>query len=350
MLRTTWLSALVLLFAGMPLRAQPLEDPEELEMQPDPDSAAYRWLEQRRLKCHDEQAEPIEPVELEMGGRTYRWNGPSLKLVSKDSDGIVTLGVLGAIKDFSEDTRAALDEYLAEFSRHKVDAIVLLGDIASIEYELTQVLLLCSRAGPPVLAVIGNTESRAAFNRAVLTALKARPNVINLNFVRTVDLGPAVLVSLPGYRDRRFVHTKAGCTYDKHQVRHTAELVGAAAKPVVLIAHGPPKGSGKRALDFASGAGNVGDPLLREMMDRQKVRFGVFSHILEAGGQAHDRARKPVRQDTPVKSLYLNVGSANPLRWTLNSGKVSCGQAAVVRIRGKTASYTWVRHKCTESP
>lgn len=348
MLRTTWSIALILLLAGLPLRAEPLEDPEELEMADEPDAAYYRWLEQRRLKCSDEGEPPDAPVEMELGGRRYRWGGASLELLSEDPDGILTLGVLGAVKDFSEDTRSALDAYLEEFRRQKADAIVLLGDIASIEYELTQVLLLCSRTGLPVLAVIGNTESRASFNRAVLTALKARPNVINLDFVRTVDLGPAVLVSLPGYRDRRFVHTKAGCTYGKHEVRRTAALVHAASKPVVLVAHGPPKGKGKRALDFAAGAGNVGDPLLRDLIREEKVPFGLFSHILEAGGLAYDRGRKPVREDNPASSLYLNVGSANPMRWTLNSGKVSCGQAAVVRIRGKTASYTWVRHECKE--
>lgn len=336
------------LVAAWPARAQPLEDPEQLETRPEPDTACYRWLEKRRLKCHDEQASPVEPVEMEMGGRRYRWSGPSLKLVSGDPDGVLTLGVLGAVKDFSEDTRAALANYLKRFVAQKADAILLLGDIASSEYELTQVLLLCSRTGLPVLAVIGNTESRAAFNRAVLTTLKARSNVVNLNFVRKVDLGPAVLISLPGYRDRRFVHTNAGCIYGKREIRQTAALVRGASKPVVLVAHGPPKGAGKRALDFAAGAGNVGDPLLDELIEQERVPFGLFSHILEAGGVARNRAGKPVQPGTRTKSLFLNAGSANPLRWTLNTGKVSCGLAAVVQIRGKAASYSWIRRKCKE--
>jgi len=324
----------------------PIEDPELLDSYPKPDTAYYKYLKERRLECLGDLEELKEPEKMKIHGREFFFTGSGLRLEGKDADGIVKLGVLGAVKDFGSETRKALKFYLDRFEKEKVDALLLLGDIAALEFELTQVLLFCAKAEVPVLAVIGNSESRASFNRAVLAALKAAPNIINMDFVRRVDLGGAVVVSLPGYLDRRFVHQSSGCTYEKRDVRKSASLVEGVEKPIVFVSHGPPQGNGPKALDYAVEGGNVGDPLISGFMEKHGIPFGIFSHILEAGGQALDDQGKEVSPEKYVEKLRVNVGSANPLAWQLNSGKLSCGMAMVFRVKNGQASYSLLRYPC----
>jgi len=324
----------------------PLDDPEVLGEMPEPDTAMYKYLKARRLKCTSEWFELATPAELTMNGRAYTYTGPALSAKQPDGDGVVTLGVLGAVKDYSEDARKALDTFLKKFEKEKVDALVLVGDIAATEFEITQVLLHCARTKLPVLAVIGNSEGRAAFNRAILAALKVAPNIINFNIVRLVDLGGAALISLPGYRDKRFVHQTSGCLYKDRDLKELGRIVEKAPAPVVLVSHGPPAGRGKSALDYAVEAGNVGDVGLGGLIKKKEIPFGLFSHILEAGGQAVDDQDRTVKPGKWVKRLYINSGSANPLNWQLNTGKLSCGMAAVFRIKKDQANYTLIRLPC----
>jgi len=324
----------------------PLDDPEVLDSYPTPDNAYYNYLKSRRMECQGDGAVLEKPVELKLAGRTYSFSGPRLSFVGKDPDGIVTLGVLGAIKDFGEETRSALDFFLDRFEKEKIDALLLPGDIASSEFELAQILMFCARRSWPVLVVIGNTESRASFNRAVLAALKAFPNIINMDFVRRVDLGGAVLVSLPGYIDRRFIHETAGCTYRRRDLRKMNGLIEGIKDTLVFISHGPPRGEGADGLDFAAEGGNVGDKNINAFLEKHKITFGIFSHIIEAGGRTDDGQGKAVPSGKYTTNLRINVGSANPLAWQLNSGRLSCGMGAVFRIKEGKAAYTLVSRPC----
>jgi Icc-related predicted phosphoesterase len=345
-----WMVVLSLVFSIFGRAAaenvDPIEDPEILGPMPEPDTAMYKYLKARRLKCTSEWFELASPVELTINGRTYTYSGPALKANKPDPDGVVTLGVLGAVKDYSEDARTALDNFLKRFEKEKVDALVLVGDIAATEFEITQVLLRCAKTKLPVLAVIGNSEGRAAFNRAILAALKVAPNVINFNIVRRVELGGATLISLPGYRDKRFVHQTSGCLYKDRDLKVLGRIVEKAPAPVVMVSHGPPAGRGKHALDYAVEAGNVGDVGLGGFIKKEEIPFGLFSHILEAGGQAVDDQDRTVKPGKWVKRLYINSGSANPLNWQLNTGKLSCGMAAVFRVKQDQANYTLIRLPC----
>jgi hypothetical protein len=112
---------------------------------------------------------------------------------------------------------------------------------------------------------------------------------------------------------------------------------------VVLLVHGPPKQAGKNALDHVPGVGNVGDEQLNELIEKNKIPFGVFGHILEAGARGTDLSGKPLPQKKPHKALYLNQGSANALPWKLNDGTTSYGLAALLTIDGKQGSYEVLR-------
>ncbi|MBW1811315.1 MAG: hypothetical protein JRJ87_24215 [Deltaproteobacteria bacterium] len=343
---TMFLCFFVLLGQGALQAADPIDDPEVLESYPKPTTAYYKYLQARRLECTGDGNVLDAPVEMKIGKQTFTYSGPALTLKGKDPDGVVTLGVMGAVKDFGAESKKALKFYMDQFEKDKVDAILLLGDIAASEFELTQILLFCAKRGWPVLALIGNSEGRAAFNRAMLAALKAADNIINMDFVRRVDLGGAVLVSLPGYLDRRFVHQTSGCTYKRRDIKRMRKLLKGIDSPIVFVSHGPPKGSGNKALDYAAEGGNVGDQLITDFLRDNKIAFGLFSHIIEAGGQTVDSQGKAVAENKWVDSLNINVGSANPLSWQLNSGKLSCGMAATVRIKESKASYKLLNYPC----
>src|SRR5205085_5904126 len=114
--------------------------------------------------------------------------------------------------------------------------------------------------GMPVYAVIGNSESRSSFNRALLAAYRSTANVINLDLVRRVEGDGFTLVSLPGYYDRRYLHESAGCRYGPDDAAELPALARGATSPVVLVTHGPPRQSGRGALDVTADGHNVGDP------------------------------------------------------------------------------------------
>jgi len=345
-MRNALIAILVLGLLGTAWAADPIEDPESLSEMPAPDNALYRFLKARLLKCTGDGKKLDAPVELSIGGRSYAFDGDTLGLKGADPDGVVSLGVLGAIKDFSGETRKALDFYLDKFAEQKVDAIILAGDLAATEFEITQVVLYCAKRGLLTLALIGNTEGRTAFNRALLNVMKVAPNAVNFDFVRRVDLGGAVLISLPGYVDRKFVHQSGGCSYKPRDVDAMSAYTKDTQVPKVLVSHGPPAGKDKNGLDTAVEAGNVGDARMAGFMQDNQVHYGLFGHILEAGGRALDADGKPVAAGVWVDQAYLNVGSANPLPWQLNSGKLSCGMGAVMQFKDGKGKYTFIEHPC----
>jgi hypothetical protein len=75
-----------------------------------------------------------------------------------------------------------------------------------------------------------------------------------------------------------------------------------------------------------------------------KIRFGVFGHILEAGGRATDlEGKKPVKAGQAVPALYVNPGPAFADPWSLNSGGVSRGMAAILIIKGGKGEWQQVK-------
>ncbi|HOX45022.1 MAG TPA: hypothetical protein PK668_15590 [Myxococcota bacterium] len=346
-LASLWLVCLCALpaAAGAGTYEEYLDDPEGLTDLAEPASAYYAYLKARRASCTGDGAAVEPPAELALGGARFSFRGPTLEALGPDPDGVFTLGVLGAPKDFSDESRAALRVFFERFQKAGADAVLLLGDLAATETELTQILLFSAERKWPVLALIGNTEGRAAFNNAFLAALKVAPNLINLDFIRRVDFGAVSLVNLPGYQDRRFMHQSSGCTYKPADVEALKALLPGSGT-TVLVSHGPPAGRDAHGLDVAVEAGNVGDPVLAGFLRDQKIAFGLFSHILESGGRAVDAQGKPVQGGVMRADFFLNVGSANPLAWQLNGGKTSCGMGAIARFKGGQGSFEFVNLPC----
>jgi hypothetical protein len=75
---------------------------------------------------------------------------------------------------------------------------------------------------------------------------------------------------------------------------------------------------------------------MTEFIEKHNIRYGLFSHILEAGGRATSdlKSGKPIRFPMKKKSknLYINAGSASSFTWTMLNGRPSRGMVAVVII------------------
>jgi len=72
---------------------------------------------------------------------------------------------------------------------------------------------------------------------------------------------------------------------------------------------------------------NVGNPYLKKLIKKRKVRFFICSHIHESGGRANNLKGKPVKQGKWSKELFYNCS----------------GRAGIVEFKNNLAMYRSVR-------
>ena len=224
--------------------------------------------------------------------------------------------VLGAVADTNGATPATmanLQRFLGVFRQEHVDAVAALGDLGGTEDEIARVLTALGAAGAPVLALAGERESPAAFAAAVGRARAAGADIVDLVDKRIVDTGEMDIVSAPGYP-----FSKDGCRYTTGDLQALVRAVGTPMRPVVLLAHTPPKGDGPAAIDRAVGDVNAGDPAMLDLVNALYPNAALFAHVDEAGGRASPRG-------------WINVGG------------VERGTAMIVTIARGTA-HTRVLH------
>jgi Icc-related predicted phosphoesterase len=280
------------------------------------------------------------PSSVTVGGRTFAVAGSTMTLTGDRVAGPLAIGVVGAVKDAEPETRENLMKAATAFAAAGVQVVLVPGDLTGNETAVIGpvVAMLDEVFAVPVLVHSGNYEWTSAFTDAVAAA----PGLINLNIVRDVDVFGIHLLSLPGYFNRQFLQSGA-CHYDPDDVTTLAtyaKAIAARGETVVLTSHGPPMGRGPGALDRTPDDEHVGDPQLNTLLEQGDIRFGIFSHILEAGGRAVTdiagaeplvvSTKKPMK--TPVGRLYVNVGSASSFGWGMNDGSTSRGLAAIVTV------------------
>lgn len=297
------------------------------------------YLKRNSLTCVGPFESTLEPTELTLADKKYRLSGSRLSALETDADDEVRLGVLSSIKDLTDETRRNLDTFMAWFKTEKVEWLVLNGDLAGDEEELEELFGYFGERALPTLTMIGNYESRGSYFRAVAEAAKKYPNIIDQNLIRIVEADDVNILSMPGYYDRKFIHTGSGCQYRREDVEALLDQAEKVAAPKLLISHGPPKGVGPKSIDVvADGQLNVGDPALTSLIRAGNVAFGIFGHILESGGRAvAGDLKTPVGADTFSSKLFINAGTANSLPWGLLDGSTASGMAAVVSIKGQKA-------------
>lgn len=322
------------------VRAEPA-DPPPIEVPADGFEAYRAFAQARGGDCVGPAGDLSSPIDFEAGGHSYRLHGHRLEQLDKDKDKVLRIGVLSATKDDRPETLAAIAELIRIFKREKMDVLLVNGDIASHEINVDEKIFpALADSGVLTIVMAGNTESCGYFNRAATKVSAQHRNLINGNYVRQIELEDGVLYTLPGYHDRRFVHTSGAAHYDEDDLFELRRMVRAGPGPKILVSHGPPKMKGKKAIDIASGAGNVGDPNMTDLIRGAKVSFGIFGHILEAGGRASDlQGKKAKKAKKWHKSLYVNAGTANTDPWNMLNGKTSYGMGLMYEVKGKQARH-----------
>lgn len=300
---------------------------------------------------------PIEvfpkPDVREHKGFQYVFLGSTAKvqrIAGRVIPGELRLGVLSGIKELDKETRETIERFVVRFKTDKVEGLVVGGDSAEHETDLEDIFAFLAAFDLPTYVVIGNWEGRAPFNRALRVASRDHPNLINMNLVRRLDAEGVDIVSLGGYLDRMYVKGSGSCVYKPEDARALASIARGANDPVLLLMHGPPRQSGRDAIDFVPGAGNVGDRDVAAAIAEARIPFGIHGHILEAGGRGTDAAGKLLPERKWHKSLFVNPGPVNSLPWRLNGGKTSYGLGAILTLKGKEARYEILHAPKQEGP
>lgn len=301
-------------------------------------------------RADKECAAPIDPgpvTELKFGERVAKQTGARLTFTEKDADGALTFGVLGPVNEDSGLNILALKKYVKFFQDEKADAIIVTGDVGEVASGIGRVLEELGGTKLPVFVIIGNRECRAEYTDGLLAAKAKTPNLVNLNEVRVVEFPELTLVSLPGYHDPNYINCKTGCQYVKSTVAEVVRAAKESKVPVTLVAHGPPRGNGNQALDFAGAGGNVGDEQITKAIAEGNIAFGVFSNIKEAGGRATKDAdgTQLAKEGEAGKTLFLNPGPADTMGWDMNDSTKSVGMAAVFTVKEGQATYKMLRLK-----
>ena len=351
--------AALLIASGLAVAAQPEAQPASLPAslptslpasQPTSAPGLPTWSEFEQKHVMDCMLSPAlrtQRVERRVRDQLYSLEGGRLTRLQPVRPRLV-VGVLSAIKESDEETKVNLKRAYRAFARAKVDVIVANGDVALDEFDLEKVFDLLGGSELPVLVLPGNHESRAAFNRSFVAAEARHPNLFNMLWTRQATFGRFELLSMPGYYDRKFIPQSAGCHYkpeDFTDLGYLVEQLQSNGQIAVLVSHGPPQTRGKFGIDLAHDAGNVGDPAMAAFIDVHRVRFGLFGHILEAGGRGvTDLAMaKPAKPKKKHRTLYVNAGAASAMPWTMLGGRGARGLAMIVTFDPAGATYQVVK-------
>lgn len=283
---------------------------------------------------------------LEIAGKTYERNGHALRVQAGEAEGEAehTIGVLANLNAWHPVNTYNLRRYLGHFREAGVEVIVVAGDIGEDVETIEKNLDLVAGAGVPTLAFAGNREKTKDFVEAVEKVREGKPNLLNGHAIRQLGLAGLDVITLPGYHDPRYIHAPEGegCQYHAEDVEALEKLASEAKNPVLLVAHGQPKGATPEALDvIAPDKEHIGDANLNKAIEAAAIPFGIFTNVKEAGGKglADLAGATVVAPGAWAETLYFNPGPADSLPWSMNDGTTSNGMAGVFRVKGKKASY-----------
>ena len=290
------------------------------------------------------------PHSIQLGGRTFTIFGSEMRAEQKDWGKSLRLGVLAGIEDPSERTVANLRYASKRFKKAKVDFVLVNGDIGGNRDDIHEILKNLVELFPfPILFHSGNTEPTSVLNRLFSMMQKEHPQLINLNWVRHVNLGSVHLLSLPGHHERATLYA-GGCHYqekDLEAISLLAQQIAAEGQVAILSAHSVPKSKGRKAIDYSFDMGNNGDPQITSLIAESPIPFGIFSHVVEAGGRAssdlYTGEGLKKKKWKNARQLYVNVGAATSTPILLHSRSSSRGMAAIFTVEGRQASVDFIK-------
>lgn len=311
-------------------------------------SKDYRaWLDWSESTCAAEPEEKLaSPTTWTNGEFTYVVEGARARVTHRAGAGATTkIGVIGALLDDTKETAANVADYLTKFRAEGVRAVIVSGTTGRAGDDIEKNLARIAMLGVPVLAVIGNGESRGEFNLAVRRVHASHRNVLHMGLVRSLQLDGVGVVSQPGFHDDTRLVLSGTCKYRPADLKQLPTLTEGLNGPLLFVGQGTPRFKGKDGLDYLPDSGNIGDTALAKALKTAKIRFGILTTVPEAGTRGADLAGGLVNAGTLVDELFVNPGSANSLPTRLNAGGTSYGSAAIVTFSGTQARYEVLRSK-----
>ena len=234
---------------------------------------------------------------------------------------------LGALSDVHGDLQA-LESLVTQLAAKGVSFVVLLGDLAADRQAIVKTVEVVARAGLPVYVLPGNYERRVDFAAAMVDlGERFGDRVVDLSAVTAFTRQTVRFVALGGYHDPRWVGEDC-FRYGEAELQRVASLLGSGEAPDVLLTHGPPQSSGTHGIDYVPGAGNVGDPALKQLIEQHEVAFSISGHIHEAGQRAVDAKDRALAAGQPANKMLLNAAA------------VRDGKASLVTIAAGQMSFT----------
>ena len=229
------------------------------------------------------------PHTLQLAGKDFTIFGSEMRVAQNGWGKTLRLGVLAGIEDPSERTIANLRFAARKFQKAQVDFVLVNGDLGGNRDDIHEILKSLVALFPfPILFHSGNTEPTSVLNRLFSMMQKEHPRLINLNWVRHVNLGTIHLLSLPGHHERATLYA-GGCHYQENDLEAVgllAQQIAAEGQVAILSAHNAPKSNGREAIDYSFDMGNNGDPQITNLLAESPIPFGIFSHVVEAGSRA----------------------------------------------------------------
>jgi hypothetical protein len=268
------------------------------------------------------------------------FDAPGAREKVRPATGELKIGALAGLKDADEENVAWLRKLVAELKRRGANVLVADGDVGDSPDEQDTLLGLLVESGLPVLVIAGNREVRSELDAVEAELRKKGARIVDLSRSRIVDLGDVTVVGLPGAFERRQLRADGACVYAQRDIDAVSGALDRISAPALLIAAVPPRGQDVRALDVSESQ-NLGDPRLAPLL--RKAQFGIFGEVWESGGRAVDGRGAPVPPGTQSAQLYLNPGAADRTPWPMADGSTVAGQAALLTIHGRKASWEPVR-------
>ena len=283
-------------------------------------------------------APPATPLRSDVGC-VAPLDAPGSREKVREKKGELRIGALAGLKDADDANLAWIKKLVAELKKRGAEVLVADGDLGDNPDEQETLLGALVESGLPVVAVAGNREIRSELDAAEAELRKKGAKIYDMSHTRIVELGDATLYGLPGAFERRQLHSDGACIYTAKDIDALAgALERPQAAPAVVVASVPPRGQDAKALDVSEGQ-NIGDARLGALVKR--APFGIFGQVWESGGRAVDARGAPVAQNAESDQLYLNPGAADHTPWPMSDGSTVAGQAALLTVRGKRAS--WMR-------
>jgi hypothetical protein len=267
-------------------------------------------------------------------------DAPGAREKVRAAKGELRIGVLAGLKDADDENLVFIKRLVAELVQRGAEVLIADGDLGDNSDEQETLLGALAESGLPILAIAGNREVRSDLDAAEAELRKKGARIIDLSHTRVVELGDATVVGLPGAFERRQLHAEGACVYVQRDIDVLAAALDRFPPPVVLVMAVPPRGQDGNALDVSDGQ-NVGDPRIAPLL--RKAPFGVFAQVWEAGGRAVNGSGAPVAPGAGSDQLYLNPGAADHTPWPMSDGRTLAGQAALLTLRGRKASWQPIR-------